>query len=944
MKFICKLGKFILPILMVLTLLIMACGPSTPAQIISAAVLPMGDLFKVVPGSEFLMGSERGEPMAREDEFPQHTVILPTFFIMRREVTNMEYQKCVEAGVCSDPLVKEEGPTSLYPDPAFGTWPLLGADWFQAMQYCEFIHSRLPTEAEWEKAARGRQSLTWPHGDDEPTCDLLNMAGCLDELDTQEVEKYPDGESQYKLLDMAGNVREWTADWFDPRYYEESALYNPLGPEQGKLKVTRGGSWNDSVEDARGAARIPMDPKEQSELVGFRCVFVPPDTFAPVCPPSFRTFCDPGRYIDGGEPCIPEEQNDCGEYAISGIDCPVNGVHTIRFTVPGGDAGQYNVTIGADGFTCTGNEGTITCTGPEQDMGEDVTITVCGPPPTRVQFAGTEGEPQSTTASLSSILLVNYTSPLLSLSPAQSAIDVASYCPEGYHIDEDSSECVKDEGRKPCPDGWHYEQIFDEESGHDVLICVLDEAIGCPPGTTYQADPKGCIPTDPELGCPYGYILTDEETCIPDFIQLFMCMLGWWFDDELGCCEPFENPCVDTTTYFDTRVEDCLPQNPGGCPRCTYFDTLYGCIPIPDCDPGGQEGGDDQTNGVAFAANLDCFPNDVGPDGECNPPPGGECGEDYVPITDPVSGEIICVPFYGPGSDCPPGYATDPRTFCCVPLRDPCIDLEATTRLAGYTSGEENQQPPEITGFSGFMTVDENFNPYGGDCEEQDGQDGEDGCPPGTVPSEYGCTDEQGGGTAPNCPEGCIPGTQDYWNCYCPPGIASNCPTDDECWELDETQNICRFLCGDGQQNGSSFSPCNQYEQVWIPELQLCFPLGDDCCASGYDWSAYFGECVPIVQNFGQMPAGTACADGYELVDGLCLLIGRRNPEECCWTTTVNFPLCIGGCEVGYTMVGGRCVKPDPCATATCGYTTEPECNNDKCCIWDPNQRFCHKK
>lgn len=903
MKWFRLLGKCLVSLLFISTLLLASCSepsPSAPTQVpLKVVGLPSGDLFAPVPGSKFLMGSLEDEPLSRPDEHPRHEVILSTFFIMKHEVTNLEYQKCVQAGVCSMPLVKEEGPTSLYPDPQYGAWPVVGVDWFQAETYCQFINARLPTEAEWEKAARGREAFRFPWGNEDPACNLLNMSGCLEELDTEHVVAYKEGVSVYDLADMAGNVREWTADWYAPDYYPISDLYSPTGPAEGKLKVTRGGAWDDGIENVRTAARIPMDPKEKSEDVGFRCVPIV-KTFAPFCNTTYRNFCDPGQYEDGDEPCDPQEQNDCGDYSVAGFGCPQNGVVDVNLFVPGGDAGLYNVTVGTDGFTCTGDGGTIYCSGPAQDMGTSVTITVCGPPPSESQQPTA-----STSASLpGNILLAAYHTPLLTYSSLQTASSATTgYCPAGYHFDEAEGACVVDEDRQPCPEGWHSEQKFDEKSQQDVLVCVLDDPLACPVGTTYDEARKGCVPVavaKAEPTCPEGYELTEDEMCTPPFLWLSPCLPGYWFDTELGCCVPLENPC-EGDTYFETLINDCLPKNPGGCPQCMYYDTYLGCLPIPECTPGEK----DDSNKITQLIQLDCLEDDIGPNGECTPPPEGQCGEDYVYAPDTT--ENLCVPFYGPGSGCPEGYALDPRTYCCVPLENPCPDGKPDEKMQQLMVDTSNGT---ANPFFGVVFGDGYLNPYGGDCE---GQQTLDGCPPGTTPNnDGGCVDDDSGGTAPQCPENCQPGTQDPYNCYCDPTQSNGCPPDDPCWEYFPDMQMCVFTCEGTLENGDTYNPCDSDDQVWIPELELCFPRGDDCCAPGYDWSAYYEKCMPIVQNFVMMNLGDDCQPGYEMVDNICLLIGRRTSEQCCWTVTVNVPVCVAGCEVGTTMVNGRCVKPEP--------------------------------
>jgi len=703
--------------------------------------------------------------------------------------------------------------------------------------------------------------------------------------------------------------------------------------------VVRGGSFEDGVEEVRTAARLAMDPKEQSPLVGFRCVPVV-KTVAAMCQPSYRNFCDPGTWDDGDEPCEPGSQDECGEYALAGFGCPLNDQVSVNINVPAGTDAAYNVTVGADGFTCVaGGDGFITCTGPEQEMGTDVTITVCGPPP-----SGTQQAVQSTTASLpADYLLAAFETPLLSQTTPQTPYNTG-FCPYGYHFDQAEEACVMDEEVQPCPEGWRPETKFDEELQQEVLECVLEDTTACPEGTAYHELAQGCVLVVVEgvdSRCPDGYELTDETLCQPPVVPLAPCLPGYWFATRLNCYLPLDPSCEEES-YFDTLAGGCLPQNPGGCPECMLYDTLLGCVAIPECTPGQQ----DDANDVGQTTPVDCYNDNVTPSGECPPKlTEGECPENYIYAPDPVSGEYTCVPYSGPGSDCPEGYALDPRTFCCVPLgENPCPDGE-TPDGDGTTDGNNptNAGTPNDQGLHAYQL--DGLNPYSGDCGEQ-GTD--TGCPPGTTADENGyCVDDDSGGVAPQCPEHCWPGTTDPYNCYCDPTYGDTCPANDPCWQYLPDQQVCTYTCGGNQQDGAAYNPCDSEDMVYIPELGLCVPLGDDCCAPGYDWSAYFGSCMPILQNFTQTPTSEDCNDGYMWVNGQCLLISRRNPEQCCWSITVNVPQCVGGCEVGFTMVNGQCVQnvpdqpeqpTDPCPQPI-QCPTSPPCGT--CCVPDQSGGKC---
>ena len=216
--------------------------------------------FVYVPAGEFVMGSPEG--VGGDDEHPLHTVYLDAFWIMQTEVTNAQYAQCIAAGACSTPA------NDRWRDAAYGDHPVTGVDWNQADTYAQWVGGRLPTEAEWEKAARGVDDRTYPWGETPPAADLVNCCGFFD--DTMPVGSYPAGASDYGVLDMAGNVWEWTADWYASDYYNWSPAQNPAGPASGDARVQRGGSaWNDA-NIVRVANRGWNHPAVQPWNLGFR--------------------------------------------------------------------------------------------------------------------------------------------------------------------------------------------------------------------------------------------------------------------------------------------------------------------------------------------------------------------------------------------------------------------------------------------------------------------------------------------------------------------------------------------------------------------------------------------------------------------------------------------------------------------------------------------------
>jgi Uncharacterized conserved protein len=194
--------------------------------------------IRYIPPGWFALGSdEKEDKLSRGDEAPQRIVAESGFWIGESEVTNKEYLDCVKSGCCTPPSLRENGPTNHYGDPAYDDHPVVGVNWFRAAQYCECMDARLPTEAEWEKAARGDEGYVYPWGNDAPTCDRTNMNGCGAEGSTKAVASYPLGISPYGLYDMAGNVREWTADDYKADSYQTLARFNPGNADDGEKRL-----------------------------------------------------------------------------------------------------------------------------------------------------------------------------------------------------------------------------------------------------------------------------------------------------------------------------------------------------------------------------------------------------------------------------------------------------------------------------------------------------------------------------------------------------------------------------------------------------------------------------------------------------------------------------------------------------------------------------------
>jgi formylglycine-generating enzyme required for sulfatase activity len=235
----------------------------------------------LVPAGSFQMGCSESPQDCENDETPLHSVYLDDFLIDKYEVTNSRYADCVKNGPCNAPE-KNASKTrdDYYDNPAYANFPVVEVNWHQARIFCEWQGKRLPTEAEWEKAARGgSEPRIFPWGNAQPDCSLVNFDNkeqsqlCVG--DTSAVDSYQAGTSPYGMMEMAGNVWEWVNDWYRADYYQQSSQSNPTGPDEGKYRVIRGGAWDAYSDEVRTAYRMMSDPLATLNIIGFRCALTP---------------------------------------------------------------------------------------------------------------------------------------------------------------------------------------------------------------------------------------------------------------------------------------------------------------------------------------------------------------------------------------------------------------------------------------------------------------------------------------------------------------------------------------------------------------------------------------------------------------------------------------------------------------------------------------------
>lgn len=936
MKFRAPIQKISNLAFLVMLLVMTACGGQLPAEATptpGVLDIPIEELLVYVPAGGFQMGSvEEIDLLARPDEFPQHLVRLDGFFIYRNEVTNYQYQQCVAAGICSPPTIFEDGPSTHYPDPQFAAHPVVGVDWAQAGTFCNWVEARLPTEAEWEKTSRGQFGDLYPWGEDEPSCTLSNMAGCIvDPPDTEKIGQFQPGESVYEAEDMAGNVWEWTSDWYLEDYYSVSPNVVPLGPEFGELKVVRGGSYDSTAEDLRSAARLALEPEDGYNNVGFRCVPIGEggDTglTLPFCKGSYVPFCsDPNDPGDDCDPGPTTQTTPLPPFEWGGFQCPSDGLQTITINAGGESPDGYEVTVNGVVYTCVESSelpGYIVCTGGSPPQGNTLAvISVCP----NEEGAGVGGSLLSVVPQQpSNEGIVGLTMPqggnqlvayvpqqpegLVAYAPSNAggppqlqAFNMQSttggLCPDGYSFNETTGTCDQNPGDDACPEGWTLNAASNQ--------CEPNEG-GCPEGTTYNADSQGCTPNDG--GCPSGYSLRVEtNTCEPPQNDGGACPAGYFFDNNINCCSPLTTTDCDPGSFRSAATNQCVPTDENGCPPNTTYNPYEGA-----CEPDLDENGDCRLTGYVKNDAGECVPPQTGDNGTASTDGEGSCRlEGYVmndagqcvPADTPTGnqdcgpnayydsalencvelGEGECGPGYyfdanmqscrptdGPGSPCATGYAFSSRLNCCAPT--PGNDGSS---CPGEETGDNSLRSvtaPSLTGYD-----------YGqGYCEP-----GEDGCPSGYTRNEQGACEPTDGDATP-------------------PDDSGNCP---EGMTYDPAYGAC---VGGATVLRSVNNPCGE-GQYFDYELGYCVQASCDGCALGFYYEPRLESCVPYPSD------GDSCPDGstYSPELNTCLPNTGQTNEQGCWVTTQSVPEC-------------------PFATNT----PPPECDRDE--KWNPETRQCER-
>lgn len=246
---------------------------STPATPVNSGYNTSRDDVEMVliPEGPYLMGTD--DKNALTSAQPAHEVNLKSFFIDKYEVSNAQYQKCVAAQYCTEPEDNSSATRSdYYSNPDYANYPVIHVTWYQASAYCAWAGKRLPTEAEWEKAARGQDSLLYPWGNELPE-NIPAQVNRFEEGDTVPVDSFPEGASPYGVFNMEGNVWEWTADQYDAYYYSKSPTNDPQSVTGGNDYVIRGFAWSYPFSRLEIYTRNSSYILNHSYDLGFRCAY-----------------------------------------------------------------------------------------------------------------------------------------------------------------------------------------------------------------------------------------------------------------------------------------------------------------------------------------------------------------------------------------------------------------------------------------------------------------------------------------------------------------------------------------------------------------------------------------------------------------------------------------------------------------------------------------------
>lgn len=521
--------------------------PEEPPEVIESG---LGDLLDVGTTMKwyddgYLVFVPQGEVTLGDSEYennPVHTVTLDDYWIYKFKVTNGQYRECVATGTCTPPAA--EPPYPDLDDLTIKDQPVIGVTWEQADTYCNWMNGRLPTEAEWEKAARGPQANTYPWGEDQPDCDLLNYGECENPAITK-VYEYPEGRSFYQAFDLAGNTFEWVYDLYEDDFISQLPGEEPAGPPDGTERSVRGSSFLSDEELIPSAQLFYLEPEKYRTDLGFRCVIGEAE------PPGFKQPCVQTAFVDGlpapwqpGPPtgenelpdldertCVPEKKVTRTYYCLNeetqrgGLDLFITGIN---------DSEVYLKSWGpSPGVYCVEENDPIGCFGPE---GAPVPFEICA-----------------------------------SCTPLPNWETVQLSCDCGFTLTHtDPPTCVYDGGPPvpggTCPAGFVYDPV------DNICVEVVKISEECPDGYEFHTDTECCTATFAEpspdspgssssyLTCPPGY--GNVQLDLADSVQ------GDWF----ATCHylVFPTSDIESCEVITFNLGECKDPPPT---RCTNPDS-----------------------------------------------------------------------------------------------------------------------------------------------------------------------------------------------------------------------------------------------------------------------------------------------------------------------------------------------------------------------------------
>jgi len=458
-----------------------------------------GSVLVYVPAGEFTMGYASSDA-------PEKTVYLDEYWIYKTEVTNSMYAFCVSVGACAPPA--QELGTPVYDNPIYSNYPIVGVSWDMAANYCTWIGGSLPTEAQWEKAARGQNGSIYPWGPGEPNCELGNFSGCIDAL--TETTKYVTGASPYGVLDMAGNVFEWVYDFYGANYYNSAPAENPTGQSGGEFRVIRGSSFESDLEQITASVRHYGGSAYHNRDLGFRCAIQQPAALAPMCQTS--------SYIPSA--VTGESECQAPEVTVGASYCEFNKPYTTVDLSAGADYEVLTERYSCDDAVIDGQY-RLTCNGPNGTTGE---VTICN-------------------SACSSLPDVTGASPV---------------CDTGYGLDVGTSTCLyspvsAEPGVVGCPSG--YVMVARGEQTNCVPGLAGDGL--CPDGTYFDRNYGACVSPTGGVDLPIG--LNNPNLAAQGYQG---CLAGFSYSPEYQCCQPSLGgtyPGCALGSRYDEITQTCVP-------------------------------------------------------------------------------------------------------------------------------------------------------------------------------------------------------------------------------------------------------------------------------------------------------------------------------------------------------------------------------------------------